>query len=171
MAMHRLRFLAGPLAGQVVEVTEAMIVGRRAADLVVDDPQVSRRHARVDPAGGDLVVEDLGSLNGTWVNGARIDGPVRLAAGDRVRIGDSTFEVESVPAAGAPAGAEAPPAPVAATEAARAPTPAPDLPFDPPPQRPRRAPGVATRRLTPTWLSFGVVVVTAVALVLYFAMR
>ena len=169
--MHRLRFVAGPLAGQVVEVTEAVVVGRRAADLVVDDPQVSRRHARLNPAGGALEVEDLGSLNGTRVNGARIDGPVRLAAGDQVRIGDTTFEVEAAPVAAAPADAEAPAAPAApvATEAALAPVPA--LPFDPPPQRPRRPPGVASRRLTPTLLSFGAVIVTAIALVLYFAMR
>ena len=164
--MHRLRVLAGPLAGQVIEVAEAMVVGRQAADLVVDDPQVSRRHAGLDPAGGALEVEDLGSLNGTWVNGARIDGPVRLAAGDQVRIGDTTFEVETV--VEAPAGAPAGPV---ATEAAPAPVPPPDLPFDPPPQRPRRQPGVAARRLTPTLLSFGTVIVTAIALVLYFALR
>lgn len=168
--MHRLRCVAGPLAGQVIEVTEAMVVGRRAADLVVDDPQVSRRHARINPAGDALEVEDLGSLNGTWVNAARIDGPVRLAAGDQVRVGDTTFEVEAV--AEVPAGHEAP-ATVAgpATEAARAPVPPPALPFDPPPQRPRRPSGVASRRLTPTLLSFGTVIVTAIALVLYFAMR
>ena len=168
--MHRLRCLAGPLAGQVVEVTSAMVVGRRAADLVVDDPQVSRRHAGLNPAGDALEVEDLGSLNGTWVNGARIDGLVRLAPGDQVRVGDTTFEVEAVPAAGAPAASE-PSAPAPATEAAQAQVPPPDLPFDPPPQRSRRPPGVATRRLTPTVLSFGVVIVTAIALVLYFAMR
>jgi predicted component of type VI protein secretion system len=166
--MHRLRFLAGPLAGQVVEVTSALVLGRRAADLVVDDPQVSRRHAALRPAGDALEVEDLGSLNGTWVNGARIDGPVRLAAGDQVRVGDSTFEVETVPAVSE---AEAPPAPAVATEPAQAPAPPPALPFEPPPQRPGRPPGVATRRLTPTVLSFATVIVTAIALVLYFAMR
>ena len=169
--MHRLRFVAGPLAGQVVEVTAAVVVGRQAADLVVDDPQVSRRHARLRPAGDGIEVEDLGSLNGTWVNGARIDRPARLVPGDRVRVGDSTFEVEAVAAAPAGTGAQAPPAPAAPTEIARAPVPPPALPFDPPPQRPRRRPGVATRRLTPTLLSFGTVVVTAIALVLYFAMR
>ena len=166
--MHRLRCLAGPLAGQVVEVTSAMVVGRRAADLVVDDPQVSRRHAGLKPAGDALEVEDLGSLNGTWVNGARIEGPTRLAPGDRVRVGDTTFEVEGPPVPAA--GAGEPPAPAPATEAARAPVPPPAAPFDPAPQRTRR-PGIASRRLTPTLLSFGTVIVTAVALVLYFAMR
>jgi pSer/pThr/pTyr-binding forkhead associated (FHA) protein len=152
--MHTLHGTAGPLAGQRVEVASALVLGRQA-DLVVDDPQVSRRHAVVRPAGDALEVEDLGSLNGTWVNGARIDGPTRLAPGDRVRVGDSSFEVEGPPA----------------TEAAPAPVPAPARPLAPPPQRPRRRPGVASRRLTPTLLSFGTVIVTAIALVLYFAMR
>jgi pSer/pThr/pTyr-binding forkhead associated (FHA) protein len=158
--MHALRFTAGPLAGRRVEVTAALVLGRQAADLVVEDPQVSRRHASLRPAGDALEVEDLGSLNGTWVNDARIQGATRLAPGDRVRVGDTTFEVEG------------PPVPAAPTQASPEPAPAPALPFDPPPQRqPRRRPGVATRRLTPTLLSFGTVIATAIALVLYFAMR
>jgi predicted component of type VI protein secretion system len=170
VGMHSLHCTDGPLAGHRVEVTETLVLGRQAADLVIDDPQVSRRHAALRPAGDALEVEDLGSRNGTWVNGTRIDGPTRLAPGDRVRVGDTTFEVEALPVAGAPAGPEAP-APAAATEAAQAPVPPPDRPFDPPPQRPHRPAGVASRRLTPTLLSFGTVIVTAIALVLYFAMR
>ena len=156
--MPRLRFTAGPLAGHEVEVTSVLVLGRQAADLVIEDAQVSRRHASVRPAGDALEVEDHGSLNGTWVNGARVDGTIRLAPGDRVRVGDTTFEVEGPAVRAAP------------TEAS--PRPAPPLPFDPSPQRPpRRRSGVASRRLTPTLLSFGTVVVTAIALVWYFAMR
>jgi pSer/pThr/pTyr-binding forkhead associated (FHA) protein len=156
--MHRLRFTAGPLAGRRVEVTAVLVLGRQAADLVLEDPQVSRRHATLRPAGDDLELEDLGSLNGTWVNGSRLTGTVRLAPGDRVRLGDTAFEVEGTARA-------------APTEASPAPSP-PPLPFSPPPQRAAaRRRGVATRRLTPTLLSFGVVIATAVALVLYFAMR
>ena len=168
--MHRLHCTDGPLAGHRVEVTAVLVLGRQAADLVIDDPQVSRRHAGVRPAGDALEVEDLGSLNGTWVNGTRIDGPTRLAPGDRVRVGDTTFEVEGPPVDAASAEAGEPPALAPATEAARAPVPPPAAPFDPAPQRPRRT-GIASRRLTPTLLSFGTVIVTAVALVLYFAMR
>ena len=163
--MHRLRFTAGPLAGRRVEVTSALVVGRQAADLAVDDPQVSRRHAALRPAGGHLELEDLGSLNGTWVNGTRVSGTVRLAPGDLVRVGDTTFEVETEAAAAAPTVLDRRvPAP------AQAPVPPPAAPFSPPPQRvPRR--GVASRRLTPTLLSFATVIATAIALVLYFAMR
>jgi pSer/pThr/pTyr-binding forkhead associated (FHA) protein len=158
--MHALRFTAGPLAGRRVEVASALVLGRQAADLVIEDPQVSRRHASVRPAGDTLEVEDHRSRNGTWVNGARVDGTTRLAPGDRVRVGDTTFEVEGPAVRAAP------------TEASPRPAPPSPLPFDPSPQRPpRRRSGVASRRLTPTLLSFGTVMVTAIALVWYFAMR
>jgi pSer/pThr/pTyr-binding forkhead associated (FHA) protein len=158
--MHSLRFTAGPLAGRRVEVTAVLVLGRQAADLVLEDPQVSRRHATLRPADDGLELEDLGSLNGTWVNGARVAGAVRLAPGDQVRLGDTTFEVEGAAARAAP------------TVLGDAPAPPPALPFSPPPQRTAsRRPRVATRRLTPTLLSFGMVVATAVALVLYFATR
>jgi FHA domain-containing protein len=171
--MPSLRFTAGPLAGRRVEVTSALLLGRQAADLTLDDPQVSRRHAALRPAAGDdLELEDLGSRNGTWVNGTRVAGTVRLTPGDRVRLGDTAFEVEpaarAAPASAAPAPAA--PAPVA-PRSAPGPAPPPPRPFDPPPQRAPRRPRVATRRLTPTLLSFGAVVATAVALVWYFAMR
>jgi pSer/pThr/pTyr-binding forkhead associated (FHA) protein len=160
--MPRLQFTAGPLAGHRVEVRSVLVLGREAADLVIEDPQVSRRHASVRPAGDGLEIQDLGSLNGTWVNGARVTGTARLAPGDRVRVGDSSFEVE----------AEGTAVRATPTEVGQAPVLAPPLAFSPPRQRPpRRRPRVATRRLTPTLLSFGTVVATAIALVLYFAMR
>jgi pSer/pThr/pTyr-binding forkhead associated (FHA) protein len=163
--MRRVVFTNGPMAGRDVEVTAVLVLGRRAADLPIDDPEVSRRHAALRPAGDGLEIEDLGSLNGTWVNGTRIQGAVRLRPGDRVQLGDTSFEVPAGPVAATRASAR-PAAPPAAREAA------PAAPFSPPTQRrtPRRA-TVATRRLTPTLLSFGVVIATAIALVLYFAMR
>jgi pSer/pThr/pTyr-binding forkhead associated (FHA) protein len=164
--MRGVVFTSGPLAGRQVEVTAMLVLGRQAADLRIDDPEVSRRHAALRPADDGLEIEDLGSLNGTWVNGTRIQGAVRLAAGDRVQLGDTSFEVRlglaeatvvsARPAAGPAAPAAGPPAAA----------------FSPPSQRrPPRRPTVATRRLTPTLLSFGVVIATAIALVLYFAMR
>jgi pSer/pThr/pTyr-binding forkhead associated (FHA) protein len=163
--MRGVVFTSGPLAGRQVEVTAMLVLGRQAADLPIDDPEVSRRHAALRPADDGLEIEDLGSLNGTWVNGTRIQGAVRLEAGDRVQLGDTSFEVrmglaEATVVSARPAAGPA--APAAAPAAA----------FSPPSQRrPPRRPTVATRRLTPTLLSFGVVVATAIALVLYFAMR
>jgi pSer/pThr/pTyr-binding forkhead associated (FHA) protein len=158
--MRRVVFRNGPFAGRHMEVTTMLVLGRQAADLAIDDPEVSRRHATLRPAGDGLEIEDLGSRNGTWVNGTRIQGAVRLSPGDRVQLGGTSFEVQEE----------------RVQQTVASPRPATPLPeregFSPPAQRGRRRrPAVATRRLTPTLLSFAVVIATAIALVLYFAMR
>jgi ABC transport system ATP-binding/permease protein len=69
-------------------------IGReRGNDVVLDDPLVSRHHARLDPgAGGSpAVLHDLGSFNGTFVNGQRLQGSVQLAVGTEVTIGNQNF--------------------------------------------------------------------------------
>jgi pSer/pThr/pTyr-binding forkhead associated (FHA) protein len=160
--MPSLIFVTGPLAGRRVEVRTELVLGRQAGDVVLDDPEVSRRHAVVRAGQAGLEVADLGSLNGTWVNGARITRATRLVPGDRVRLGGVELAVAAEPTR-ATAAAAAGPAP-----AARA--PAPPLPaFAPPPNPARRR--IATRRLTPTLLAFAAVVATAIALVAYFAGR
>jgi FhaA, N-terminal domain/FHA domain len=73
------------------------VIGRsRDCDIVLDDPNVSRRHAELRPSGGAWVVADLGSTNGVKVNGRRIEGGRPLSPGDRVEFGTSslTFELE-----------------------------------------------------------------------------
>jgi hypothetical protein len=73
------------------------VLGRsRDADIVVDDPNVSRRHAEVRPSGGSWIVRDLGSTNGVKVNGRRIQGPQSLKPGDEIQLGTSrvTFVLE-----------------------------------------------------------------------------
>jgi FHA domain len=79
----------GAAAGSEHPVDGDLILGREhgSADLVLDDPGVSRRHARVLANRGGIVVEDLGSSNGTYVNGCRISGPVELGAGDELQLG------------------------------------------------------------------------------------
>ncbi|MBL0217452.1 MAG: sigma 54-interacting transcriptional regulator [Myxococcales bacterium] len=70
---------------------DELVFGRQAdCSVVVDHHSVSRRHARFRRRGGQVVVEDVGSTNGTLVNGTVIDGPRRLAAGDVVSIGMAT---------------------------------------------------------------------------------
>jgi pSer/pThr/pTyr-binding forkhead associated (FHA) protein len=71
----------------------------RAPDngLVVLDGRASRHHARVDLRRGSLVLTDLGSTNGSWVNDRRVES-VALGEGDRIRIGTTTLVVESVEA-------------------------------------------------------------------------
>ena len=73
-------------------------IGRSAnCQLSLDDPLVSRRHAVFLVRGGDIRVEDLGSRNGVLVNGQRIEGTVKVAAGDKVLIGSQELTVIEVP--------------------------------------------------------------------------
>ena len=62
---------------------------------MLEDGEVSRRHARISPSSGSVVVEDLGSRNGSFVNEQPIDGPREIGPGDRVRIGLTVFELRS----------------------------------------------------------------------------
>jgi hypothetical protein len=73
------------------------VLGRsRDADVVLDDPNVSRHHAEVRPSGGSWIVNDLGSTNGIKLNGRRIRGPESLKPGDEIELGTSrvTFDLE-----------------------------------------------------------------------------
>jgi hypothetical protein len=73
------------------------VMGRsRDCDVVLDDPNVSRRHAEVRPSGGSWIVNDLGSTNGIKVNGHRVHGPQSLKRGDVIELGTSrvTFDLE-----------------------------------------------------------------------------
>lgn len=92
------------------DVSADSIVGRsRKADLRLPEGFVSRRHARLWTEGGRLMVEDLGSANGTFVNGDRIHRPTSLVAGDRVRFDEFEFTVAALPPEevdAAPAGGE-----------------------------------------------------------------
>src|SRR5688572_12176285 len=164
-------FKEGPLAGQRVEVDTELVVGREDAGLTIEDEEISRRHAIIRPGDGGVEIEDLGSRNGTFVNGVRIESATRLAGGDTVKLGQSVLQIESArgaatvvsaaPAAVAPPAAPAPAGPRSAPAAAFGTYVAPTAG--------KRRRGIASRQLGPQLLSFAVVAATAVALVLYFA--
>ncbi len=84
----------GPLAGQQLRVESLLVLGRGNADLVIDDKEISRRHALLRAGEGFFEIVDLDSLNGTWVNGVRIQAPARLGPGDVIRLGETLLEVE-----------------------------------------------------------------------------
>jgi predicted component of type VI protein secretion system len=92
-----LEIVEGPGAGRGIELDRPMVVGRdREADLVLDDPHASRRHARVSPEPGEhALVEDLGSSNGTFVNQVQIHAPTRISPGDELLIGISVFALSA----------------------------------------------------------------------------
>ncbi len=89
-----------PSAGveRVIEVDGTPLTLGRAPDngLVLADRRVSRHHARLQARRGTLVITDLGSTNGSRVNGVRVDECV-LGAGDRVVLGDTVLIVEQIP--------------------------------------------------------------------------
>jgi hypothetical protein len=73
------------------------IIGRsRDSDIVLDDSNVSRRHAEISPSGSSWLIQDLGSTNGVRVNGRQVNGPHPLESGDRIELGTVSigFEVE-----------------------------------------------------------------------------
>lgn len=92
-----LEIVEGPGAGRRVEVTGPILIGRADdSDLVLEDGQASRHHARITPQ-SDLTaqVEDLGSVNGTFVNDNELHGPAVVDDGDRLLIGVTVIEVHT----------------------------------------------------------------------------
>jgi len=90
--------VSGALAGRQIAVAgQPVLVGKGPASIqITDDPAVSTRHAQVALDRGNFVITDLGSTNGTWVNGIRISEPTRLGDGDLVRFGNTQvkFRIE-----------------------------------------------------------------------------
>jgi FHA domain len=85
---------SGPLAGRRISAASPLVLGRGAVDVRLDDPTVSAVHASVQPVDGGLEIVDLGSANGTLVNGRLIDGPVLLVHGDVLQLGGTILRVE-----------------------------------------------------------------------------
>ena len=181
----------GALEGQRFELEAGRTIGREGADITLDDDQVSRSHARVSVAGATITIEDLGSTNGTFVNGEKIDGATTLVPGDTVRIGATTFALEAEaevepepepapePAMPEPAvtvaRAAAPEAPAPEPEPAPAlPTGAVGAPREPfgaylAPEADKHGGGIQSRQRGPLLVTYAIVLGVAVALVLYFA--
>jgi pSer/pThr/pTyr-binding forkhead associated (FHA) protein len=129
MAGEQLRVSEGKERGKRLSVATDLLIGRVVPEhdgRLGDDPEISRRHARVSRgADGQLTIEDLGSANGTFVNGERIDAPRTLVVGDVVKMGQTVLQVtpgsagesEKPPAAERAPAAE-PPRAIAETAAA-----------------------------------------------------
>ncbi len=197
--MARLRVVSGPAAGQTVDIDGEVVIGREDTDLDIDDVELSHRHAVVRRYANRLQVEDLGSTNGTFVDGIRIVEPTLLGGGAEIKIGTTVLVVEGVlpvgssesgrelgdlqarnvtrvsptieteRPVGSPQAAAAPPssAPVTGAPSTQAQPTQPLTPFHPPSQRHQR--GLASRSWLPVALSFGTVIIVAIALVIYFS--
>lgn len=82
---------AGHADGIAYDLSSGVTLGRGDVEIKLEDPFASSRHARIERQGTVLVLEDLGSTNGTYLNEEPLRGVQPLHHGDRIRIGDSEF--------------------------------------------------------------------------------
>ncbi len=172
----------------MVDIEDEIVIGREDTDLTIDDDEMSRRHAVVRRHANRLQVEDLGSTNGTFVDGTRIAEPTLLGGGAEIKVGTTVLVVEgvlpvsdtssdipvprSVTSVSAAVHEGAPPAPAPRATPTAAPLlAAPSQPVGEfrPPERQKVQRGLASRSWVPVVLSFGTVVIVAIALVIYFS--
>jgi EmrB/QacA subfamily drug resistance transporter len=98
-----LHIIAGADTGRMFAIRDGAVLGRDdSADIVLADPkgELSRCHLRLVLLGGEVVVEDLATTNGTFVNGERVEGARPLKGGDHIKAGSCTLEFAPVPATG-----------------------------------------------------------------------
>lgn len=76
-----------------VQIREDMEIGRECDGILLADLQASRRHASITLHGSNVMIEDLGSTNGTFLDGVKVSAPVALLAGSVVQVGDSTLHL------------------------------------------------------------------------------
>jgi hypothetical protein len=81
----------GHESGIAYDLMGGATLGRGEVEIKLDDPFASSRHAQITRQGHVVVIEDLGSTNGTYLNEEPLTGPQPLHSGDRIRIGDSEF--------------------------------------------------------------------------------
>lgn len=126
MAQYQLIMRSGPTPGATFALEgDQLTIGRDSSnEITINDAEVSRRHARLTFQGGKFVLEDLGSTNGTFVNGQRLAGPRVLKAGEVVSFGEQivlVFEASTFD----PMATVASPRAAAVPSASRPPTPPP----------------------------------------------
>jgi pSer/pThr/pTyr-binding forkhead associated (FHA) protein len=98
--MARFEVVAGRAIGMSILLDDELLIGRHAegAGRLADDEEISRSHARISlDRSGFCAIEDLGSTNGTFVNGLRLAGPQTLSVGDTIELGGTTLVVREVP--------------------------------------------------------------------------
>jgi pSer/pThr/pTyr-binding forkhead associated (FHA) protein len=138
LASHKLTVISGPAAGTSVQLDGELVIGRSDGDLTIPDSEISRRHASIRPANGGVVIEDLGSRNGTFVDGRQISEPVTVRTGVRIQLGGTELRLElpldTTRVSERPVVAAPPPAAPAEPAAAE---PAPAEPAAPPRRRGR----------------------------------
>lgn len=139
MTVHHLGVtISDPSGTRQLTLTAPIELGRELGDALLGDALVSRRHLRLEPVEGGVVATDLGSSNGTYLRGQRIEGPVTVGPGDELRLGETAIRI----IAPAPAAVLAPVGtPTAAPQPALSIEPAPPPTPSTSPAGPARHPG------------------------------
>jgi pSer/pThr/pTyr-binding forkhead associated (FHA) protein len=138
--------------GREYTISDMLVFGREAgSDVVVENTQVSRRHAEISATGGGYVLTDL-STNGTYVNGQRVQGSRTLARADMIRIADSEFRfyADAAPASETPRSVTPLPSAPPARESSAPPIPVSTPMSSGPIPTPLRPPAGAANRLNDT---------------------
>ena len=78
----------GKRRGRIYQVKEEMVIGRKNADLILDDPKVSTTHAKIVIENGEYILVDFHSKNGSYVNGERIKAETVIKENDTLKFGD-----------------------------------------------------------------------------------
>jgi hypothetical protein len=92
--MRRLRVKPEAAGEEPLEIDHELVIGRDDADVPIPDAEVSRRHTAVRPIEAGIEVEDLGSMNGTFVDETRIDGKVTVSSNATLRVGKTQIALE-----------------------------------------------------------------------------
>lgn len=184
----QLTMRSGPTPGKTYPIEqEELLLGRDLAnDIAISDPEVSRRHARFVIQNDNVLVEDLGSTNGTFLNGERISSPQQLRPGDVLTLGESIVLVfekagydpdatvvssrgePTVQGKPEPQAFQAPPDPAAY----RQPQPSPQKQAARPPQSPPKREAREKKGGFPAWLLILIIAIVVIgcviAVTLYF---
>jgi predicted component of type VI protein secretion system len=163
VSQFQLIMRSGPTPGaSFILEGDQLTVGRDATnEIVINDAEISRRHARLTFQGGKYVLEDLGSTNGTFVNGQRLAGPRVLKAGEVVQFGEQIMLVFEVTSIDAGATMVSPRASAAVPSVPRPATPAPPPPAEyvgSVPASPAPVAAAPTKKMNLTPIIIGVVV-------------
>jgi len=169
MAQFQFVMRSGPTPGVTFPLEgEQLIIGRDPSNSVaINDAEISRKHSRLTFQGGKYVLEDLGSTNGTFVNGQRLAGPVVLKAGDVVSLGEQIVlmydAINQDPGATVVVQRKAVRAePPHAQPSAPAYTPPPAAPYSPPPAAPAKK-----KNLVPIFIVVGLLVFVCLCIMIF----
>lgn len=157
----RLVITQGPQSGKAFTLDQASLtIGRDPSnEIVISDPQVSRKHARIQTQADLVIIEDMGSTNGTFVNGMQLTSPHTLSNSDLIGLGDAvklTYQ-------GAPAAPGVSPPQAKATLASDQrydlpPSPPPSQDYAPPPPPASSSPPTKSKNKQALWIGCGCLV-------------